>query len=585
VPELKNSLGITMLLAVLVAASVGYLIYRSWTNSSGISAADEVLRGGEIRVTYRSEPRSFNRFVSAQLPEEVITRLTQATLVRLNRATGQIEPHLAREWTVSPDGLTWTFSLEEGVTFSDGTPLTSADVLFSFRALYDPQVKSEIASSLRIGGKPMEARALDASTVVVVLPAPYGPGIALLDALPIYPQHKLGPALDAGQFRDAWGVTTPLSDLAGLGPFVIGEFVPGERLVFVRNPRYWRRDQNNQPLPYLDRIVLHFVADQNTEVLRLRAGEVDLMTDRVRFEDLTSLQALARDGRLTLHDAGVSIAPDMFWFNLSPTAESAQAKPWLQRDELRLAIAHAVNREALINTVFLGEAEEVSGPITPGHGPWYLPDLPRPALDLERAVEMLKGIGLTDRDGDSVLEDSRGRPAQFSVLTQKGHSVRERSAVFIQEQLRRIGLKVDIVPLETRSMISRWGANAYEAMYFAIEFDSFDPGRHQDFWTSSGAFHLWHPRQNRPATTWEARIDALMARQTTSLDPVERLQIFADVQRVFAEHLPVLPFAAPKVIVATSSRVRGITPSVLAPNVLWSAEAIWVDRPAEPPVR
>jgi ABC-type transport system substrate-binding protein len=176
------------------------------------------------------------------LAEELVARLTQATLVRLNRTTGELEPRLARDWKPSPDGLTWILTLVEGVTFSDGTPFTSADVVFTFQALFDPKVKSEIASSMRIDGKPIQVRALDPATVEIVLPAPYGPGLSMLDSIPILPRHKLAAALEAGTFRDAWGTTTPVSEIVGLGPFVIQEYVPGQKLVFARNPKFWDMD-------------------------------------------------------------------------------------------------------------------------------------------------------------------------------------------------------------------------------------------------------------------------------------------------------------------------------------------------------
>jgi len=125
--------------------------------------------------------------MAPQAAEELLARLTHATLVRLNRVTGEIEPRLAREWTTSPDGLTWTLRLVEDVTFSDGAPFSASDVLFSFRALYDEKVASSLASSLRVGGQPLVVRALDAHTVVVTFPSPFAPGIGLLDALPILP--------------------------------------------------------------------------------------------------------------------------------------------------------------------------------------------------------------------------------------------------------------------------------------------------------------------------------------------------------------------------------------------------------------
>jgi len=264
----------------------------------------------------------------------------------------------------------------------------------------------------------------------------------------------------------------------------------------------------------------------------------------------------------------------MLWFNLEPGA--AADRPWFQREELRHAIAHAVNRQTIVNTVFLGQAEEVAGPITSGHGEWFLPDLRPAAYDQARAVALLKSIGLTDRNGDGLLDDARGRTASFEILTQKGNSVREGTAAVVQEQLRKIGLKVDVVPLEAKSMRQQWQGNHYDAILYGIEFDAFDPARNMEFWLSSGPFHVWRPFQKTPATPWEAHMDDVMTRVSTTLDSTQRHQLFADAQRLLAEHAPVLYFAAPRIIVATSARVGGVTASVLNPSVLWNAEALFV---------
>jgi peptide/nickel transport system substrate-binding protein len=533
--------------------------------------------GGRLVATYRTEPNSFNRLVHAQAPVELVSRLTQASLVRLNRVSRTIEPRLARSWTTSPDGLTWTMSLVESATFSDGTPFTAADVVFSFRAVYDEAVESPIASSLQVDGQPLTVRALDAHTVVIVFPAPYGPGIAMLDSLPILPAHKLQGALDAKTFKTAWGVTTPPAELAGLGPFVLREYVPGQRLVFARNPRYWRQDEKGQRLPYLDEIELQIVPDQNGEVVRLQAGEADLMTDNVRAEDIAALRTLERGGKITLSNAGISITPDALWFNLAPSA-AARDRPWLQREELRRAISHAVDRRAFVDTVFLGAGEPLIGPITPGHGDWFVADLPKTDYDPARAATLLQSIGLQDRNRDGLVEDERGRPARFTVLTQKGHLIRERSVSVIQEALRKVGLAVDVVTMDPPTMMGKWRATEYDAIYFGLNFDAFDPGRNAEFWTSSGSFHLWHPGQSKPATAWEARIDDLIRQQSRTLDEGLRRKLFADAQRVLAEHLPILYFAAPRVTVATSARLRGSMPSVLPPPVLWNAEALSIAR-------
>jgi peptide/nickel transport system substrate-binding protein len=530
--------------------------------------------GGRLVGTLRSEPASFNRLVSPHLAADVFTRLTQASLVRLNRITGQVEPRLARDWEVSADGLSWTLHLLEGVTFSDGQPFTSADVAFTFEALYDAQVASELASSLRVDGRPLRIEAPDSLTVVLHLPAPYGPGLSLLDPLPILPRHALAQTLESGTFRDAWNVQTPPSGIIGLGPFVLTEYAPGERLVFARNPRFWKRDDAGRPLPYLDELELQIVADQNTEMLRLEAGEIDLTQDEIRAEDHAAMRQLEARGRVQLADAGVTISPHALWFNLS--SGTTTDRPWLREEAFRRAVSHAVDRQAVVDTVFLGAARAIHGPVTPGHGGWFLPDLPRAAFDPDRARTLLGSVGLSDRDGDGLLEDHAGRAARFTILTGRGNATRDRTVAMIQEHLRRVGLGVDVAALEVGAMVQRWSAGDYDAMYFYVVVDSFDPARSMDFWMSSGSFHFWNPNQPYPATEWEARIDDLMRRQSTTIDTVERRRLFAEAQRALAEHQPILYFAAPELTYAMSARVGGAMPSVLQPAVLWNAEVLSV---------
>jgi peptide/nickel transport system substrate-binding protein len=214
-------------------------------------------------------PRTFNRYIARDQTSEVLTFLMQGRLVRINRATFELEPWLAESWESSIDGRTHALHLRPGVAWSDGTPFTSADVLFSFRAAYDPKVESVVAGSLMAGGQPIRATAPDPRTVVVTFAAPSGPGVRLLDGLPILPRHKLEAALNAGTFAAAWNTGTPPADVVGTGPFVLREYLPGQRVVLDRNPRYWRKAEDGTALPYLDRIVLQIVPEQNAELLRI----------------------------------------------------------------------------------------------------------------------------------------------------------------------------------------------------------------------------------------------------------------------------------------------------------------------------
>jgi peptide/nickel transport system substrate-binding protein len=564
-----------IVVGLLAAAGILFWLQASRDGNPGPAPAG-VSRGGRLIATHRSEPQSFNRYASANPAEELFARLTQATLVRLNRATGELEPRLAREWTTSPDGLTWTLKLREGVRFSDGLPFTSADVLFTFQVLYDKRVASPLAGSAMVGDSPLTVRALDPHTIVIVFPAVYGPGLAILDSLPILPEHKLRKPFEAGTFARAWGVTTPPSEFAGLGPFTLLEYLPGQRVVYQSNPEFWRTDDQGRKLPYLDQIEVQIVPEQGAEILRLEAGTVDVTTDQVRAEDLAGLQALQARGVVTLNEAGVATNPEMLWLNLNPASSLAKTRPWSQRTELRQAISHAVDRRKIVDTVYLGAAEPVFGPITPGYGEWYVPELPPIEFDQARARSLLASIGLTDRNGDGMLDDERGETARFAIVTQKGHTIRERTCAIIQEQLQAVGLTVDVVALERTAFFSQVLGGTYEAALLQLIFDSFDPAAQVDFWSSNKGFHIWHPSQPKPASDWEARIDELMIEQATTLDRAERRRLFAEAQRILAANQPVITFAAPKVVVATSARVGGAMPSVLAPPVLWNAEMLWL---------
>ena len=478
-------------------------------------------------------------------------------------------------WTRSADALSYELVLRPDVHFSDGAAFTSADVLFSFAAVYDETVVSPLADVLRIGGKPLTVVAKDDLTVEITFPEPFSPGIRILSHLPILPRHRLADALAAGTLADAWGVTTPPEDMTGLGPFVLADYRPGQRLVFGRNLRYWRLSQEREQLPRLDRLTLEIVPDQDTEMLRLEAGEIDFTQTEVRAEDYASLRHAADQGRAQLFDLGVALDADFLFFNLKPEAMAGDPRrDWLQADELRRAVSQAVDRKVFAETVYLGLGEPVHGPITTSNRRWYNSSVDVYDFDLAAARERLASLGLTDLDGDGRLDSPNGEPARFTLLTQRGHSVRERAAAVIAQDLGALGLTVDVVSLEFGALIDRVSTMDFDAVYLGFRASDTDPGSNLDLWLSGSAFHFWNPRQPSPATAWEARIDELMRAQVATPDDAQRKRLFDEVQQIFAEYVPAVYFAAPRVIIATSPRVANARPALLEPYMLWNADTL-----------
>src|SRR5262245_2233717 len=227
-------------MAALAAAIVGAACQTQAPSPGGGTSSPQAARlpapGGSAVASIRTEPRSFNRLAARDSSTDLVSSLTQAKLIRINKLTQNVEPWLAQSWKVDADGRRYEIALRPNVTFSDGRPFTADDVLFSFRAVYDPKVQSHLADVLTITGKPIDVASPDAHTVVLTLPSPFAPGLRLLSNLPILPKHVLEPALKDGTFASAWGLSTPPAQVVGLGPFLLKEYVPGQRLTFDRNP-------------------------------------------------------------------------------------------------------------------------------------------------------------------------------------------------------------------------------------------------------------------------------------------------------------------------------------------------------------
>jgi peptide/nickel transport system substrate-binding protein len=570
------------LLTILLIAAIGgtgYLLWQDLQSPSGgsrnRSEPPPLTRGGRLTVTLRSEPRSFNRLVANNAVTDAFTHLTQAKLVRVNRVTRELEPWLAEKWETSSDARTYTLTLREGLKWSDGTPFTAEDVLFTFKAVFDASTRSVLASSLSVNGQPMAVSAPDARTVRVVYPSTFGPGLRLLDNLPILPRHKLEAALASGGFAQAWNAATALTDLAGMGPFQLARYEPGQRLTFARNPHYWRTSPEGVALPYLDEVVLEIVPDQSAELVRLQVGQSDMMQQALRPEDLAALRPQVDAGKVSMVELGVSTDPDVFFLNLRDRYWSDDPRrAWITRRELRQAISHAVDREAFAESVFLGEAVPVWGPVTPGNTEWFSPNVPRYSHSPDQARALLAGLDLTNRDGDEWLEDRHGTEARFSVLTYRGNQVIEREAAFLRDEMKKVGVALDLVPLEQNALIDRMLTGKFEAIFFGYNASNLDPALNLDFWLSSGATHIWNMAQARPATDWERQIDDLIATQSASTDPAERQRLFEEVQRVFGEQVPALYFAAPRLYMGVSTRAVNLTPSVLRPQLLWAVDTI-----------
>ena len=536
--------------------------------------------GGRIVVPLRSEPKTLNPVTAVdQTSRDVIGRMT-ADLIHINALSQRPQPALAQSWKVSKDGLTYTLKLRRGLRFSDGQPMNADDVVFTFQVLLDEKVNSSQRDLLIIGGKPVTVRKLDDFTVQFTLPQPYAAAERLFDSMAILPRHLLQDAYTKGTLAQAWTLTTSPNDIAGMGPFRLKEYVPGQRLVLERNPYYWKADKRGQRLPYLDELVFVFVASEDAQVLRFQAGEADMVT-RLSADNYAALEKDAVTHGLQLFDLGPSLDYNFLVFNLNSTVpkdatDVARHQQWFRELGFRQAVDAAVDRAAIVKLVFHGRGTPLWSSVTPANKLWLDPAVPQTPRSLDHAKELLRGAGFTWNAQGSLLDKS-GTPVEFTVLTSASNAQRSQMATLIQDDLKQLGMNVHPVPMEFRSVLDRvLQTHNYDAAILGLGGGDVDPNSQINVWMSNGSSHLWDLGETKPATDWEAQIDTLMNQQLTALDPKKRKQLFDRVQEIAAQHLPLIYLASPNVLLGARRNLGNLQPAILDHYTLWNVEQLYV---------
>jgi peptide/nickel transport system substrate-binding protein len=545
--------------------------------------------GGRFVLGSIQAPRSFNATMANEQSSNEIVERAFARLTDYDNVAQRVIPSLAKSWEMSADGLTWTFHLRKGAKFSDGHPITAEDVLFSFQLVYDKTLHPPAQDVVIMGGKPFEVTSPDPYTVVIKTPSPHAALVECVANVFIMPKHVLEQAYKAGDFAAAYNVSTPPDKLVTSGPWRIAQYVPGEKTVLGRNPYYFGVDKEKKRLPYLDEIVFLVVPDFDAADLKFRAGELHGLDD-VKPENYNWYTENQQKGNFTVYDLGADLNTNHFWFNLNkvqkPTAGRKIGEPfvdpvkysWFSNVTFRRAVSLAIDRDAMIPSVFFGEAVKSWAIATPGNKVWHTPDLVRFDYNPEEAKKLLAAMGWRDGNGDGIIEDARGNPVTFSLKTNSSNTTRIAMLNFIKADLAKIGINVVTAPIDFNTLITNLRADfQYEAMLLGFQSGvPPDPTMMQNVWRSSGLTHSWFLTQAKPDTPQEARIDRLMDVIVGAHEIDERKRAYKEVETIANEMawLTWLPVRNQKIPV--SNRFGNLQPSILRHRILWNSYNIYV---------
>jgi peptide/nickel transport system substrate-binding protein len=478
-----------------------------------------------LRVALPAQPETFNPVLIGELSSSIVYNTLFAPLVAQNPETFDLDPYLATSWESNADVTAWTFYLNPAATWHDGVPITSADVVFTFERVLDPEESSpgraDVAHIERI-------EAVDDHTVTFHLSQVDGmfPDRLSLGGLQPLPKHLLE-GFDKLVDAVAFNTEMPI----GSGPF---KMVRAETGSFIELARY---DDFFLGRPHLDGVIFSIVPDMNVRVARLRAGDID-------WTDIEPVHVQVLEG-----DANVQVIPVSS--SRYALADFAFEGPyaWLFEDpRVRIAMAHAVDQDAILQGVGLGRGWNMNGTYIPFVLSWIpAPDIEPYAYDMERAQALLSEAGWT-RGADGLLRNADGQTFSFYILVDRGNVQREQIGLILQDAFQRLGMDVEFVAAErTGRWIEETRARTFATRMAEFPIPNVDWFRR--IYTTDGPNSRGY---SNPA------VDALVAQAIQSGDRAEQGRLYQEAQELLHADPPVIPFFLREQLVAARADVQDL---------------------------
>ena len=451
---------------------------------------------------------------------------------------------LAETWKVSKDNLTITFYLKKNIRWQDGLPFTAADVEFTYQKLTDPKTKSPYKSGFELVKK---FEVIDEFTIQITYGVPFAPALENW-GMGILPKHILEKVdINTAPFN---------SKPTGTGPFKFEDWSRGERIRLKANETYY------DGRPFLDKVLCRIIPDQATQLLELKSGGIDSM-------GLTSDMYVT----LTKDPAFTSKYNTYKYIGFNYTYLGFNLKNPLFADKnIRKAIAYGINKKEIIDGVLLGYGVEATGPFLPRS--WaYNKDVKKMEYNPEKAKLLLKDAGWEDTDKDGILEKN-GKKFEFMLMTNQGNKGRELVTQMIQQNLKKLGVKVNIRIIAWSSFINEFvDKKKYDAIVMGWQLSP-DPDIYDIFHSSKTG-----EKEYNFVSYKNPEVDKLLIEGRTTYEIEKRKKAYNKIHEIIADDLPYVFIYVPESIVAVDKRFQNI--AVEPAGIKYNCEKWFVPKEAQ----
>ena len=543
-----------------------------------------------------SPPSTFNYAMSRSSYD--FFRFIYKGLISENGLTGELEPALAESWVLSENKKRIIFTLRSELKWSDGKPLTADDVIFTYQDIYlNQKIPTVYRDFLRIGssGAFPSVKKIDRRRVEFILPEPFAPFLRYVEKLKILPAHALRDTIvstDADGktlFLSTWNTNTQPQKIISNGPFKLANYIPSQRIILEKNPFYWRNDSAGNSLPYIDKLIIQIIPSTDNQLIRFRSGELDSIG-----VDPEAFQLLKREeerGKYKIYNRG-ALGYRFVGFNLNQ-AKNSEGKPllnpiksrWFNNLAFRQAVAYAINRQQINNTIYRGLGEIKHSPLGVQSSYYLSPEagLKVYKYNPEKSKKILLDSGFQYNDANELL-DENGNRVEFTILVKSEEKIRIDTAVKIQGDLSHIGIKANLQILNFNSVLKKLLSSRDWECYvgaFGVPGADIEPNLLSLFWLSNGSFHQFNlgskpgePKiKNWQVSDWEKEIDRLFTAAYQTIDENKRREIYGEFQQIVAEQLPIFFLVNPLAIQAVRNHIDNFKSSAIG-SAFWNIDEL-----------
>ncbi len=512
-------------------------------------------QGGTLYEASIEDPRGWNNHTAHETSTTQYTNLMHRGLLNLDHISGAVVVDFAKGYDISEDGLVLTFYLREGIMWSDGTPITADDVLFTYNDVIlneDVDCNARDGQILPDGTFPILEK-VDDYTVTFTLSTIYRP---ILNSLTfnLMPKHKLAqfvhklnPDVPAGTFNETWTLDTPLSELVGNGPYVVTGYEVNVSVTMERNPYYYGYDNAGTQLPYYDKFVSLIVSNQDVSMLKFRNGEIDVYA--LRPEDIPILlpEGPAKGYTVDITDKATY---GTTWIMINqdvglPDGTNEEKRELYRNVEFREALAHLLDKDTMVQNVlnglgtaqwspisvpspFYGGRDFYGGPITEADAVWFEYD---PAL----AASKLDALGVVDADGDGWRDLPSGDPLTIEINA-NDNTVRIAYCLIIQDDFREAGLNTNFQVVDFNTLVGQLFSSTGDIIQLGLTGGD-EPNSGKNVYRSCGALHAYRFSACEDPDEVDLRIDELLNLGANTFNLDDAFAYYKEYQQLLAHQL------------------------------------------------